>query len=754
MLSLAEKYSVVGRSVPKIDGGLKVTGMARYIDDIELPNMLYGKILRSRYPHAKILRINTERAWRVPGVRAVITGLDTPFNKMGVLKDQPPLKFDKVRSVRDEVAAVAAETLEAAERAIEEVEVEYQPLDGVFDPEEAMKEEAPLVHEENGSNIVNLNFTFSTSEASRLEKVFETAYAVVEDRYQVHYMNASPMGTMGCIAHYNELGELTVYTNTQAPFLYRHELAKTLGIDPVKIRVIQPEIGGAFGRGMDIYPIDPITAALSIKTRRPVKIVFTREEELQYAPPRQPAIFYMRTAAGKDGRLIAREVRAVLDAGAYVSWGPFDGRVMMVTATGLYEVPEVAFKATVVYTNNPYTGTQRGAGNPQITFAIEQQMDALAEELGIDPVEFRILNANKPGTVTPQGLRITTCEMRECLRRAAQEIGWKGRGMAGPNRGIGFAAFFHVGGGARVYRSDGCGTILTVDDFGLVTVITGSTDLGTGSDTAIAQIVAEELGIPVQNVRVVNDDASIRPWDVGTHASRATFVAGNSALLAARKAKEIILNAAAEVLNTSISSIVVENGVVYDRENPSKRIEFDKLVRRIHFREGGTNIVVSAFYDPPTVMQDESWRGNISAAYVFGAQAALVEVDQETGEVKVLKVVSVHDSGRIINPMAAEGQVHGGVHMGIGYALYEELVLEQGRVVNASFADYHVPTAQETPVVKAVFVENPDPAGPFGAKGIGETACIPTAAAIANAVYDATGRRVKKLPIKYRDILG
>jgi xanthine dehydrogenase molybdenum-binding subunit len=754
VLSLAEKYSVVGRSVPKIDGGLKVTGMARYVDDIELPNMLYGKILRSRYPHAKILRINTERAWRVPGVRAVITGLDTPFNKMGVLKDQPPLKFDKVRSVRDEVAAVAAETLEAAERAIEEVEVEYQPLDGVFDPEEAMKEEAPLVHEENGSNIVNLNFTFSTSEASRLEKVFETAYAVVEDRYQVHYMNASPMGTMGCIAHYNELGELTVYTNTQAPFLYRHELAKTLGIDPVKIRVIQPEIGGAFGRGMDIYPIDPITAALSIKTRRPVKIVFTREEELQYAPPRQPAIFYMRTAAGKDGRLIAREVRAVLDAGAYVSWGPFDGRVMMVTATGLYEVPEVAFKATVVYTNNPYTGTQRGAGNPQITFAIEQQMDVLAEELGIDPVEFRILNANKPGTVTPQGLRITTCEMRECLRRAAQEIGWKGRGMAGPNRGIGFAAFFHVGGGARVYRSDGCGTILTVDDFGLVTVITGSTDLGTGSDTAIAQIVAEELGIPVQNVRVVNDDASIRPWDVGTHASRATFVAGNSALLAARKAKEIILNAAAEVLNTSISSIVVENGMVYDRENPSKRIEFDKLVRRIHFREGGTNIVVSAFYDPPTVMQDESWRGNISAAYVFGAQAALVEVDQETGEVKVLKVVSVHDSGRIINPMAAEGQVHGGVHMGIGYALYEELVLEQGRVVNASFADYHVPTALETPVVKAVFVENPDPAGPFGAKGIGETACIPTAAAIANAVYDATGRRVKKLPIKYRDILG
>lgn len=754
MLSFAEKYNVVGKSIPKIDGGLKVTGLARYVDDIELPNMLYGKILRSRYPHAKILRINTEKAWRVPGVRAVITGLDTPFNKMGILKDQPPLKFDKVRSVRDEVAAVAAETPEAAERALEEVEVEYQPLEGVFDPEEAMKEGAPLVHEENGSNIVNLGFNFSTSEASHLEKIFETAYAVVEDRYQTHYMNASPMGTMGCVAYYNKLGELTVYTNTQAPFLYRHELAKTLGIDPAKIRVIQPEIGGAFGRGMDIYPLDPITAALSIKTRRPVKVVFTREEELQYAPPRQPAIFYMRTAAGKDGKLLARDVRVVLDAGAYVSWGPFDGRVMMVTATGLYEVPEVAFNATVVYTNNPYTGTQRGAGNPQITFAIEQQMDALSEQLGMDPVEFRLLNANRPNTVTPQGIQITTCELRECLRRAAQEIGWKGRRTAGRNRGIGFAAFFHVGGGARVYRSDGCGTILTVDDFGLVTVITGSTDLGTGSDTAIAQIVAEELGIQVENVRVVNDDASIRPWDVGTHASRATFIAGNSALLAAKKAKEIILNAAAEALNSEANTLVIENGVVYVKDNPSKRIEFDKLIRRIHFREGGTNIVVSAFYDPPTVMQDENWRGNLSAAYVFGAQAALVEVDPETGEVKVLKVVSVHDSGRIINPIAAEGQVHGGVHMGLGYTLYEELVLDQGRVVNASFADYHVPTALETPVVKAVFVEKPDPAGPFGAKGIGETGCIPTAAAIANAVYDATGRRVKKLPIKSWDILG
>ncbi|MDW8083948.1 MAG: xanthine dehydrogenase family protein molybdopterin-binding subunit [Candidatus Caldarchaeum sp.] len=752
MLAYAEQYRLVGKSVPKVDGVAKVRGLARYIDDLELPNMLYGKILRSVHPHAKIVRINTERAWKVPGVRAVITGYDTPMKNMGILQDQPPLKTGKVRSVRDELAAVAAETPEAAEEAVEAIEVEYEPLEGVFDPMEAMKPSSPLVHEENGSNIVDLKMKFSNIEQEAFDEIFQRAYAVVSDRYQVQYTNASPLGTMGVIAHYNESGELIVYTNTQAPFLYRHELAKITGINAAKIRVIQPEIGGAFGRGMDVYPLDPIAVALSIKTRRPVKLIFSREEEIQYAPPRQPAVIYMRTAADRDGRLLAREARVVLDAGAYVSWGPFDARVMMATTSGLYDVPHVRFEATVVYTNNPYTGTQRGAGNPQITFAIEQQMDSLAEELGMDPVEFRILNANRPNSVTPQGMKITTCELRECLRRAAQLIGWRGRGMAGLNRGIGFGAFFHVGGGARVYRSDGCGTIISIDDFGLVTVVTGSTDIGTGSDTAIAQIVAEELGVDVGKIRIINDDASIRPWDVGTHASRATFVAGNSALRAARKAKEILCKAAAEELHTSADKLVFDRGIVYDRTLPSKKIEFDKLVRRIHFRQGGSNVIVTDYYDPPTEMQDEKWMGNISATYVFGAQAALVEVDPETKSVKVLKVVSVHDSGRILNPAAAEGQVHGGVSMGLGYALYEELVIDKGRVVNASFMDYLLPSSVETPEIKAVFVETPDPEGPYGAKGIGETGCIPTAAAIANAVYDATGKRVRKLPIKPTDL--
>ncbi len=749
---LVERYSTIGKPIPKIDGFEKVTGYARYVDDIKLPNMLYGKILRSRYPHARIKRIDTSRAEALPGVAAVITAKDTPMRKMGILKDQPPLKYDKVRSVRDEIAAVAAVDEETALEALDLIEVEYEELEPVFDPEEAMKPDSPLVHEELGTNVVNLNFRFSTDD-EELERIFREAPAVVEGEYRVHYVNASPLGTIGVVAHYDERGHLTIYTNTQAPFLYKRDLAEITGVDPAKMHVIQPEIGGAFGRGMDLHPTDAIAVFLSMKTRKPVKIVFSRREELEYAPPRQPAIIRMRTAADRDGRLLARDAKLILDAGAYVSWGPFDARVMMATTTGLYQLTHARFDATVVYTNNPYCGTQRGAGNPQITFAIEQQMDELAEELGIDPVEFRIINANRPNTVTPQGMVITSCGMEECIRRAAQAIGWRGRGSAGPGKGIGLACYFHVGGGARVYRSDGCGTIIQVDDFGRVTVITGSTDIGTGSDTAIAQIVAEELGVPVSRVSVVNDDTAIRPWDVGTHASRATFVAGNSALLAAREAKRQILEAASQLFGTPIDELDIRDGYVYSRSDPSKKMEYDKVIRRGHLREGGRVILASAFYDPPNQMQDESWMGNISAAYTFGAQAVLLEVDEETGTIRVLKVVSAHDAGRILNPLGAEGQVHGGVVMGLGYTLSEELVLDRGRVVNATLMDYPLLTSHEAPEIVPIFVETEDPQGPYGAKGLGETGCIPTPAAVANAVYDATGKRPRELPIKPWNIL-
>lgn len=749
---LEEEFNFVGKRVPKYDAALKVAGAAKYMIDLKLPGMLYGKILRSRYPHARILSIDKTKAEQLPGVIAVITAKDIPRIRFGFMKDNMPLKEEFVLSCRDEVAAVAAVDEETAERAVELIDVEYEPLPALFDPLKAMENGAPILHRGLKSNVLDLGLSFKKGEVS--ESFGSSDCVVVEGTYRIGFITHAALGTMGALAHYEPSGTLNIWANTQSPFLYQRELAQALGIDPSRVRVIQPTIGGSFGRGMDLYPPDIIASLLSMKTLRPVKILFRRDEDLANSPTRQPAIFRIKTAATREGRLVARSVEAILDVGPYVSWGAFDARVMMATATGQYVVPNVEFTSRHVYTNNPYSGTMRGAGNPQINFAIETQMDILSEKLGIDPVEFRIMNANRPGYVTPQGMRITTCSMEETLRTAAREIGWKGRHKAGKSVGIGFASLFHVAGGARVYRSDGCGTIVKVDDFGTVTVITGASEIGTGSDTAITQIVAEELSIPLSKVRLVNDDASVRPWDVGIHASRMTFVGGNSALMAARKAKEKLLRLASEYLQERYEDLRIKDGVIFSRRDSSKCVEYDKLLRRAHFREGGDVIVASHFYDPPNQMADEKTQsGNISTTYGFGTQAVLVEVDEETGKVTVKKVVAVHDAGRIINPLGAEGQVQGGIIMAMSWALTEELILDGGLVVNNSLADYKLPTVAEVPDIKVIFVGEPDPEGPFGAKGVGEHGCIPTAAAIANAIYDAVCVRLYELPMTPERVL-
>ncbi len=741
-----ERYSVIGHRVPKYDAIQKVTGRADYMVDLRLPGMLYGKILRSRHPHARIVKIDKSRAEALPGVFAAITAEDTPLIRFGFMKDNLPLKDKKVLSYRDEVAAVAAVDEETASKGIELIEVEYEPLEPLLDPLEAMKEGAAPLHEDCESNVVSLPFRFKAGDPDGVFK--QKGVVAVENTFRLHFITHAALGTMGVVASYGPDGRLTMWSNTQSPFMFQREIAEALGIQAEKVRVVQPCIGGSFGRGMDVYPVDVIAALLSIKTGRPIKIVFSREEDLSYSPTRQPAIITIKTAASREGKLLARKVEAILDVGAYVSWGAFDARVMMATSTGQYRVDNVEFAAIPVYTNNPYSGTMRGAGNPQINFAIESQMDILAERLGIDPLEFRLLNANRPGDVTSQGMRIGTCSMEETLRVAAREVGWKGWHKAGKNRGVGFSTLFHVAGGARVYRSDGCGAIVKVDDFGKVTVLTGASEIGTGSDTSIAQIVAEELGVPLSKVEIVNTDTTIKPWDVGIHASRMTFVGGNAALLAARRAKEQILRLAADELGEDHSSLKIRDGVIFSRTDPKKSIPYDKLIRSVHFREGGTAVISTAFYDPPTEMADaETQKGNISAAYAFGTQAAVVEVDPETGKVEVVKVVAVHDAGRVLNPNGAEGQVEGGVAMSLSYALNEQLMLEEGAVLNPSLADYKLLTIAEAPEIKVIFVGQPEPAGPFGAKGVGEHGCIPTAAAVANAVYDAVGVRAYELPL-------
>ncbi|HET7089134.1 MAG TPA: xanthine dehydrogenase family protein molybdopterin-binding subunit [Anaerolineae bacterium] len=781
--------TAIGQRLPKLDAPAKATGRAVYGHDVRLPGMLHGRILYARYPHARILSVDVSQAAKLPGVKAIVTAADNPTTKFGYGKDNTPLKGDVARSLRDEIAAVAAVDADTAEEALELIRVEYEPLPAVFDAGSALQEGAPLVHLQHGSNLFQ-TYRYAHGDPERGERESDV---IVEADYDLPYVAHAAMETSVVVASFDLGGRLTLYSTTQIPFLLQRDLSEALGMNGSDIRIIQTAIGGAFGRGLDIYPYEPIAALLARKAGKPVRVAFSRREEFLAAPMRQPAKVHVRAGAKRDGLITFRDVDALLDIGAYVSWGSVTPLVMLETTASLYRVPHVRFKADCVYTNNPITGAVRGYGNPQSTFFVETTMDRLAEALGIDPVDFRIRNANRPDEETPQGLKITSCGLIECLEAVAaradvesMEVGSEKLEVGGRapdksrasnlqspisnlKKGIGFAATLNVGGGARIYRSDGCGATVKVDDFGHVSLITGSTEIGQGSETVLAQIVAEVLGVKAEAVTVLNSDTDVKPWDVGVHASRTTFIAGNAAHVAAMHARAQIFETAAEMLGVSPEQLVARDGMVTvaaDGEPDSKRqtpkskiqnpkaVELGKVVRARHFREGGQIVAGEGWYDPPTQLVDKAtYKGNISATYGFGAQMAEVEVDTETGHVRVLRLVCANDVGRAINPMAVEGQMEGGAQMGLGYALCEEVQVQDGQVLNPNFHDYRLFTAADMPHIESIIIETDDPQGPFGAKGVGEMGGTPTAAAIANAIYDAVGIRMTTLPMTPERVL-
>ena len=788
--------SVIGQRIPKLDAPDKAMGRMIYGHDVRLPGMLHGRILYSRYPHARVRNIDTSRAKQLSGVKAVLTAADNAPTKFGYGKDNTSFKGDVVRSLRDEVAGVVAIDPDIAEEALSLIEVEYEPLPPVFSVAGALAPDAPLIHAERESNLfTTYDYAHGDIEAGEAE-----SEVVIEASYRLPYVNAAAMETSVVVAQFDSRGHLTVWSVTQIPFLLQRDLSDALGIPGSQIRIIQTAIGGAFGRGLDIYPYEPIAALMSRKTGQPVRLAFTRQEEFIAGPARQPAEVKVRAGVRKNGKLTFRDVSVDLDIGAYVSWGSVTPLVMMETTASLYEVPHVRFKADCVYTNNPVTGAVRGYGNPQSTFFVETMMDQLAEALKMDQAAFRILNANRPNTETPQGLIITSCGLKECIEAVAaaadrgpinqegakssqgEETGRLGSyqysmGDKTVKRGIGFASTLNVGGGARIYRSDGCGAIVKVDDFGHVTLISGSSEIGQGSETVLAQIVADVLGLrQVNDITVLNSDTDIKPWDVGVHASRTTFIAGNAAHIAALEARAQIFETAAEMLGVAPNQLIARNGnIEIIEDNPTSHtrteqsrsiphptshiphptsISLSKVVRSRHFREGGQVIMGEGWYDPPTKLVDkDTYKGNISATYGFGTQMAEVEVDIETGIVRVLRLACANDVGRAINPMAVEGQIEGGAQMGLGYALTEELIVKEGRVLNPDFRLYRLFTAADMPQIETYLIETDDPEGPFGAKGVGEMGGTPTAAAVANAIYDAIGVRLTELPMTPERIL-
>lgn len=747
-----QSFSYIGKNVPKVDAFEKVIGSAQYGHDMKLPGMLHARILRSKYAHARIISIDTRRAQQVPGVKAILTAADIKCKNVGLVEDHPILKGDKVRSYRDEVAAVAALTPEAAEQACRLIEVKYEPLATVFDPFEAMKAGAPLIHENCPGNKLKLTYEFKHGDC---EAALNQCDFVVRGTYKTHYVTHCCMEPCFALAVFGHDGHLTFHSSTQIPYLMQHRLAQVLGIAGHKIRIKQPVIGGAFGSKLDVYPYEVITILLARVTGRPVRLLYTREEEFECSPTRQPMVIEMATGCDRHGKLMARKCVATLDNGAYTSWGITTPHIMLIGISSLYKVENIYFKASSVYTNNAYAGAFRGYGNPQGTFANEQQIDELAAKAGIDPVRFRLINANEPNTVTPQGLKVTTCAFKECLEQAAERIGFDNKKQ--PYEGVGIAGMIHVGGGGRVYKSDACGVIAKLDDFGRLSLMTGATEIGTGSDTAMAMLAAEELGLPLEAVSVINNDTDIGPWDVGIHASRMTFIGGNAVIRACREIKEQLKAYASKKLSAHLDNLIFKNGKIMDQTNPEKAIEITQCVRSLHFREQGEMVVGKAFYDPPNEFQKD-YKGNVSATYAFAAHAVRVKIDPDTGKVKILKFVAVHDVGQVINRLGLVGQIEGAIAQGLGYALTEQLQFKAGKLLNNSYTDYKMLLARDMPRdMEIIFVGTPDPAGPYGAKGVSEAGLIPTAAAVANAVANALGNRIHELPLtpeKIRQALG
>jgi len=758
--------SLIGQRIPKMDAPEKASGRTRYIHDIDLPGQLHAAILRSTRVHARIVRIDTAAARALPGVHCVLTAADVPDQRpIGVAKDHLPLKRDRVRSERDEIAAVAADSEAVALAALKLIEVEYEDLPVVADAEAALAPGAALVHPPiagaaagapvglaGKTDNIAMRFDYGHGDVARGEAESDV---VIEDVFELHYVTHCCMGVSGVIAEFDAKGNLLLYSNTQVPFLHKREFAEILGMDPGRIRIIQPPIGGGFGSKLDIYPFEVICVFLARATGRPVKLVFSREEEFLASPTRQPVRLTLRSGCKGDGTLTFRSVHTLHDNGAYTSWGATTPFVMMQTFSSLYRVPHCDYHTVAVYSNNPYAGSFRGYGNLQATFAVEAHMDKMAEAIGMEPLAFRLKNAQAAGEVTGQGMVFRSCGFQDCLRSAAErsDFSRKRREYAARRdepgavkRGIGIASMLHVGGGAKIYPSDGCGTILKLDDFGHVTLITGASEIGQGSETVLSQLVCEELGLPMSAVTVVNNDTDITPWDVGVHASRTTFIAGNSAIGAARKAKAKILAAAATRFDCAPDALELNGGRIVRAATGEPLTELARFLRGLHFSDRAELVMTSFYYEPPSVHQDKAFKGDVSAAYAWAAQVVEVEVDTDTGVVRMIRVTAAHDVGRVLNRLGIEGQIEGGIVMGQGYALTENLVVEGGRIRNPNFRDYKLITAPEVPEMDIAFIESMDGEGPQGAKGVGEAPAICIAAATASAIYNATGVRITSLP--------
>ena len=751
-MALSNRFAVAGRRLPRLDAPAKVAGTQVYGTDVMLPGMLHGKLFRSPLPHARIRRLDIAPALAIAGVRAVITAADIPDARYGpAVRDMTALATDRVRYIGEPVAAVAAISSEIAEHAAAAIVAEFEPLPALFDPEAAMAQGAPLLHPdwESYQALPILARDGNVASHSRIshgdvEAAFSQSFRVYEHRFTTPVVHAGYTEPRAATARWEGDGSLTVWSNGQLPYEVQASLGDILQLPVSRIRVLVPGIGGGFGGKLRIA-LEHYAALLARAAGRPVKLVSTCEEELTAAHPRQASIVTLRTGVSRDGALLAKQARVVMDCGAYAGSGAGTAAVALQIVAGPYRTPNLLLDGYAVYTNKLPTGSFRATAGPMGNFAVESQMDIIADDLGVDPLELRLRNVVHDGDTGPAGEKLSAVSVEECLRKAARAIGWDDRRSArGRGKGIACGWWMTTGGSSGVYVK------LHAD--GTATLSSGAVELGTGALSGACQVLAEELGLPLHAIKVSAVDTEGVPYDYGAQGSRTAFSVGNAARAAVATLRDRIATFAAERFGVAVEHVRLEDGhAVAD----GHRLPIAEIARLIQLAGGG--LIAHGTYIAPVSPHDGSRvEHHVLPAWntpSFHAHAAEVSVDTETGEITVERYVVAQDVGFAINPTGIEGQIEGGVAQGLGQALSEELVFHEGRVMNANLTDYKMPTAMDVPAIESILVECASEAGPFGAKGVGEPPCIEPLATIANAVAAATGVRVTDAPITAEKVL-
>lgn len=747
----------VGASIPRLDAVEKVTGKARFGADVSRPDQLWGAVVRSTRPHAKLLVVDPAPALAIPGVVAAVTGAELPSHLYyGVdLFDQQVLARDKVRYFGEPVALVAAETPELAELAAKRVRVVYEDLPPVYDIDAALAPGAPLVHERlleysadwdaiREGNVCSASFI----KRGDAERALASCDRVFTHTFETQIVHQSYIEPHASLAEADASGKVTIWTTNQKPFAVRRYMSQALGWPMSRIRVVGMHIGGGFGGKLEMG-LEPFAALLAVKAGRPVKMVMSRREEFQAANPRHASRITITTGVTKDMRILARRAEVLFDTGAYSGNGPTAVGLAMFLVTGPYRIPNVDLVGKAIYTNKASSGSCRGPGGPQAVFAGESQIDIIAREMGWDPLEFRLANLVQDGDVLGAGQKLQDVGARECLERVAEAIGWGGE--RGPNEGIGLAVSWWTSGGWAT------SALLNLNEDGTATVITGAVDIGPGAKyTAIPQLVANELKLKPSDLIMSGCDTDTSPYDHGDGGSRMTYNVGRACQLAAEELKEEVLARAALILGKTKAEVELKVGGVGLKDREEVLITLGEIAEWSRTRSLGPVQGRASFLAEMPAYDRDACKGLTYPSFLapsFSAQAARVRVDPETGKVSVLEIAAAMDVGRAVNPQAVEGQLEGGVAMGLGYALLEEIKMKDGVVQNGSFLDYKIPTSADVPKITPIIVERPSSTGVQGVKGVGEPPASLPAAAVANAVADATGVRLTRLPMTHEAVL-